>query len=616
MCGISGVVTNIDIENKIKFLIEGLNRRGPDFKDYKIFRNFALGHARLSIIDLDKRSNQPMISKSKKSVISFNGEIYNYKDLKKNYFQNFNFKTTGDTEVLLEGIEKYGFEFLQKIRGFFSLCFYDLLEEKIYLIRDEYGKKPLYYYYKNSDFYFSSELHSLTKIIKSDHLNINNNGLANYLWKGYFNENNTIYENIKSLEPGKLLIFDQKINSYTIKKILNELVFNESNTFTDINEIEKKIEESVEIRKVSDVKISYLLSGGLDSSIICNLASKHETIETFYVKFNKKNSLFDKLSRLVSEKIQSNHNILNINDLDLNQVLELNYDIFHEPFADYSSIPSYLLFKKISEKYKVVITGDGADELFGGYQDYKIFYLKNLLRFNSNSYLVKLFLDKLIHHRYLPKKFIYILSTLFLSDSQIYNIMYNGGWNLLYRKDFMLNKIFSQFFNENIEKREELKFKNSGKNPLERSFNSYLERLKNDFIVKVDRTSMYNSLEARSPFLDKSLFLSIANRKLKSSLSSFQSKYELKKIAKKNGLDFITKIKKEGFTLPLEKYLLNQNNRDILQTIASNNSIVADYFDIKKIKSIINNERKISQNTFRLWILLVFNHWHLQTKKF
>ena len=616
MCGIAGIYTkkkNIDFF--IKTLLSGISKRGPDFQDFKIFnKNLALGHSRLSIIDLDERSNQPMLSKSKQSAISFNGEIYNFESLKKEFFKNHYFKTSGDTELLLEGVEKYGFTFLQKVRGFFSFCFYDINNNKIYLARDEYGKKPLYYYYLNDEFYFSSELHSLIKIIDSEKLNINQNGLGNYFWKGYFNDGNTIYENIKTLHPGFLLSFDIDRIDLKIEELSKDIVFNETDNVLNLDEIEKEIEDAINVRKVSDVKISYLLSGGLDSSLICKFASKYTNINTFYAKFNKKKIIFDKLSNDVSKLIKSDHNILDIDHLDLNQILKLNFDIFHEPFADYSSIPSYLIYKKISDNYKVTITGDGADELFGGYQDYKIFFLKNFFKFNFKSNIFLKLFNINSQYNFIPKKLIYLLSVFFLPESKIYNLMFNGGWNLHYRKKFMVSHIFKEYFNDDLEQKEELNFIKSGKNPLERSFNMYLNRLKCDFNVKVDRTSMYNSLEARSPFLDKKLFSKISKRNLKFSITGLNSKNELKQIARNNNLDFITKSKKEGFTMPLHRYLCEKKNRDFLYSLTSNNSIISNYFDVKKLKEIMSNDKKIIHNSFRIWILLVLNQWHIESK--
>lgn len=620
MCGIAGIVSDFkDINSKILLMLHDLNKRGPDSQDYKFFKNnVVLGHSRLSIIDLDSRSNQPMISSSRRNAITFNGEIYNYKDLKKNYFNQFPFKTSGDTEVLLEGIEKYGFNFIKKIRGFFSFCYYNINDNKIYLFRDELGKKPLYYYHKKKNFYFSSNLHSLVKIINKENLNINNDGLGNYFWKGYFSNNHTIYEDIKSLQPGAILEYDINLNTKNIKKILNNLVFDNKNQVSiSMNNIKNQIQDAIDIRKTADVDIAYMLSGGIDSSLVCQMASTNSEnkINTFYAKFQKKKNLFDSVSNNLAEIIGSNHSIINIDDVNLDQMLKINYDIFHEPFADYSSIPSYLTYKEISKKFKVVITGDGADEFFAGYVDYKLFFLKNLIKLNIGTNFANSLVNNLLNINILPKKIIYLISIFILSDSQMYNLLFNGGWNLTCRKKYMLRDVFNNSFSHKIENDEEKKFKESGNNPFERSLNSFLNRLKDDFNVKVDRTSMFNSLEARSPFLDTNLFSFISKRKLTDLIKNFETKSELKEILKLYNLHFLTKHKKEGFTLPLLEYMLDKKNQDLLNSLTDSSCIISSYFEQKKIKKLLSSKKEISKNFYRIWILLVFDKWHRETSK-
>ncbi len=618
MCGIAGIVSNDKNKlSKISTLLKYLKYRGPDSSNVlKVNENLALGHTRLSIIDIDNRSNQPMLTRSKKNIIVFNGEIYNYKDLKSFFFSDFNFRTNSDTEVLIEGIEKFGFDFLKNVKGFYSFVVYNYESNKIYLAKDLFGKKPLFYYENNYEFYFSSELHGLTSIIEDNKKNINYYGLTHYFWKGYFHEENTIYQNIKSVIPGEILEFN--LNNRFLKRFNKndelKFEFNKKNIKLE-KDIEKLLRKSINYRKVSDVEISYLLSGGVDSSLICKFASENEKINTYYVKNKREANIFDHLSNNVSKNIGSNHNFLEIDDLKLDDILKKNFEIFNEPFADYSSIPSYLIYNKISQKTKVAISGDGADEIFGGYQDYKLFAFKNLINsFPSSSNLVlsyKIF-DKL---KFLPKKILYLFFSFYLNEENLYNLLFYGGWNLYYRKNYMKNDIFQSYFNQNLEKNVSKKFLESGNSCLERGFNSYLERLKYDFLVKVDRTSMINSLEVRCPFLDLEAFKIIKFRNPFSMISLFKTKKELKKILKNQGLDFLNNHKKRGFSIPLEKYLVEKRGLEILHTLVDPNSIICEYFDRSKISQMISNKKNIKDNFFRLWVLLVFNYWNLQNKK-
>ena len=617
MCGIAGIISkNKNKLLEISTLLKYLKNRGPDSTDIlNISEKLTLGHTRLSIIDIDNRSNQPMITRSKRNVIVFNGEIYNYKDLKKSFFNDFVFKTNSDTEVLIEGIEKYGFDFLNKVRGFYSFVVYNYENNKIFLAKDVFGKKPLFYYNNNSEFYFSSELHGLNQIIKNNNKHINHFGLTHYFWKGYFHEENTIYKDIKSVVPGEILEFD--LNENNLKNISRndnlKFKFNNENIEREKN-IEELLNQSINYRKVSDVDISYLLSGGIDSSLICKLASNNEKINTYYAKNQKDENIFDDMSTEVSKSINSNHNLLEINDLKLDNILQKNFEMFNEPFADYSSIPSYLIYNKISKKTKVAISGDGADEIFGGYQDYKIFALKNFINKLPSSSNLALSYKILNQFKFLPKKILYLFFSFYLNEENLYHLLSNGGWNLYYRKNCMKNNMFNEYFNENLEESVSKKYLNSGDSCLERGFNSYLERLKYDFLVKVDRASMVNSLEIRCPFLDLETFNKMKFCNPFSMVSLFKTKKELKNIIKKLKLGYLDKHKKRGFSIPLEKYLIEKRSLDILQSLIDPNSIICDYFDKDKISKMISNKKNIKDNFYRLWILLVFNYWHLQTK--
>ena len=434
--------------------------------------------------------------------------------------------------------------------------------------------------------------------------------MAHYFWKGYFIDENTIYKNVKALKPGFCFKYNYISNEHKIFKFCNEIRIkcSASRDARPLALIENELEKSLMYRNVSDVDISYLLSGGIDSSLLCFLASKKKKISTYYASFEKKNE-FDVLSQKLSEIIKSNHNVVNIKNVDLDTVLKKNFQIFHEPFADYSSIPSYLIYKEVAKKYKVVITGDGADEFFGGYQDYKIFLLKNkignIFKIKNINFFYKI-LDKF---NFLPKKLIYMISILFLEDHNICHLLSNNGWNLYFRKEYMNKDLFDKYFSDNTEKKLSNKFSNAGNNSLERSLNFYLDRLKFNYLVKVDGSSMENSLEARCPFLDIFMINRLSNINPEMIMSLSNNKKELKSILDKNNLSFLTSKKKEGFTPPLKSYMLDKKNVDVINQILESGSIVTNYFDKKKIERLISSKENIEKNYYRIWILLVFHYW-------
>ena len=622
MCGISGIISNNKglIEPLLKSMMNSLHHRGPDNSSFYVNNNLGLAHSRLSIIDLDESSNQPLHDYSKRYSIVFNGEILNYRELKDDLLKKGAiFNTSGDTEVLLNGYIYFGLEILKKIRGFYAFCIYDSFKNEMILGRDLFGKKPLYYLNDQKHFLFGSEIKAIIST-SNNAPKIDYESLPHFLWKGYYANGDTAYSEIKSILPGQVVKVCTK--SLHMEQLVagNSLKIKVSEDFDDrkIQKVEDALIESIKYRMVSDVPVSFLLSGGVDSSLISYLASDRlsEKIDTHYVGFLEEEfDVFEELAMNVSKKILSNHHVLKMQAPNIGGSLNLMLRVFDEPFGDYSALPSYELYKEISKKTKVAISGDGADEIFCGYKDANFHLLKsyvNKITFQGKSNWLLSKIYKLVNSRYKSIRYGGFLLAMMLLNDQKYSLSaYRGGWNLYHRKDYMTKEGFNILGGDAIEQLEGQDFQNSGDNVMERYLNYDLKRLSYDFLVKIDRTSMANSVEVRSPFLDTNMVNSLNFVKTSNMVDFKNTKKELKFILQSGGLGEITKIPKQGFTPPIGSWLVNKSGQDSIQNMLSNKeSIVNKIFQTKKIAHLFSSEILIKQNQSRIWYLLVLDSWH------
>ena len=618
MCGISGIFSSKrQIEQTLKKMSLTLSHRGPDHSEIYAGDNFGLAHNRLSIIDLSDEANQPMTDNSKRYVITYNGEIFNYRELRNDLTKKgCHFKTNSDTEVLLEGYKKNGESFFNKIRGFFAFCIYDKKEGEAIFSRDIFGKKPLYYHANKEELIFGSEIKSILEIIKPD-ISVDFNSLSHFLWKGYYVDGNTAYSEVKSLLPGQTLKISLLRDSLNIEKSLKKikLALSEKEPKKDLKEIEQSLKDSINYRFISDVPFSFLLSGGIDSSLITTIASnlsKERRLETHFLGYNTKDTFRDH-AEFVSSRINSRHTNHEMKLPKFEEIVPLILNIFDEPFGDYSSIPSNEIYKKVSAFNKVVISGDGADEIFAGYKDSRLFYLKRFIpSFNSKNLRLLSIFYRLLDSRY---SFLRILSyalIMLISNDGILSMATNrGGWNLYFRKKYMTSEGYQLIGGEEVELRELKSFKKSGKDCLERYLNYDLKRLSFDFLVKVDRTSMKNSLEVRSPFLDLKFVKSLFPVNPHHLFSFFTNKKRLKELLGKYKLQKIGKSSKQGFTPPLEKWITSRESKRFLTKIFEDkDSIIAKLFKLNKLKKILLKDKSIIRNKSRLWFLMILYVWH------
>lgn len=622
MCGINGFIALSKDNNcikQLKIMNNCIIHRGPDaegeFVALEDGFSIAMGMRRLSIIDLNT-GNQPIYSEDNSKVIVFNGEIYNYKVLKEQLImQGCVFKTNSDTEVILKLYEKEGVESFGKLDGMFAFSIYDKTIGKVFIARDFFGEKPLYYSHTNYGFIWASELKSIvaTLPIKPE---IDSTALSLYFQLTYIPAPYTIYEEIHKLEANHYIELDCNENSYSILEIDQQSTKIKIHSKKEVTNVTHElVQKSVLSRSISDVPLGTFLSGGVDSSIVslCLAQQKEKKIDTFSIGFDKKSFDESDKSRLVSKLINSNHHEFIISEKNLTANIDeiiLNFD---EPFADSSALATYLVSKKTKDYVKVALTGDGGDEVFGGYNKY---YMGKL----NQKYTT--LIPQSLHRRGLS------LANKFLASKEDSRGLKFKANRLLksinYEGDYYYN-IISLGFNEyelkeiiqsNIYKANTLNYYkniiNAKNNSIEnfRAIDKQLS-LEGDMLVKVDRTSMLASLECRAPFLNKELW-DFTNQLPDSYLINGWDKKHILKEAFKGYFpkEFLNKSKK-GFGVPVGDWLRSELRSELLSYIDKVFIIKQNIFQFDVVSKIVEDHLNSKiDNTFRVWTYYCFQKWY------
>ena len=590
MCGFIGQISYSSIEPyKLINANSHLVCRGPDstqiFNNKINKTNALLIFNRLKIIDLSDNANQPMQSINGESVLVFNGEIYNHHELRMHLEKkNVKFRTNNsDSEVLLNGLEFFGLDFIQKLRGQFSLCFINKKNNKAYLVSDRLSQKPMYYTFINDSVIFSSNLLSIVDSINTSTLNEAN--INEYLQYGIVSAPNTLFENIYKLEPAQILEIDlsskqmkNKLTKYwNPDDYVDSKIFNESEFF-------ERFESAIKIRQQADVPIANFLSGGIDSSsIIKNIYDRGDEINSFSVVFDELKYNEQKWSRMVSNKYQTNHLEVNAStNLDI-ETIQTALNCLDEPYADPSVVPSYIVSNKIADKYKVAISGDGGDELLGGYTR-----LQRLIKPRS-------YLENLISKGYSFYPSFLGTGNFFLSKSQDLNLAYSS-----YFKDEKFMKLLKISSNKIINKIDlDLSYE-PYKSLLIQDYKYYLPQM---MMFKIDRTSMANSLEVRSPFVDHLLIQYVLSTGLRSDNLNMNKGVLKKYLLDDFSTNFVNR-KKQGFVFDLEQWVFRNINH-IEDTISEGNLVSS--FSKNTLKLLSINKSRINAN--RIWKLYVLKKY-------
>jgi asparagine synthase (glutamine-hydrolysing) len=409
MCGIIGISEHN--EKVIKDSCLCFQYRGPDATSFFSDSHVTLGHHRLAILDLDPRSTQPMSDEDKKIWIVFNGEIYNFKELKEQLVSKYHFRTTSDTEVLIYAYKEWGMEMTKYIQGMFALAIYDSKKQKVILLRDHAGIKPLYYYEKDGLLIFASELKGVVKTLKEKNLplSINKRAIDLYTVMGYIPSPYTMYNEIAKLPKSSYLEFDLKAKTSNHTTYVPNSV--EVTTFEDYSKlIEKKVLEHL----IADVPVGVFFSGGTDSSLIATILHKHNiNLETFSIGIDYKSD-DKKYFKLISDHLKLKSHVYSFDIPELDSVYEEVMTKMDEPTYDNSIFPTYFVSKKAAEKVKVVLSGEGGDEYFYGYP--RSFQLSKMK--DRRDYSITCLIGFSLFYRHLKAKIIHLKRSFDCSNSR------------------------------------------------------------------------------------------------------------------------------------------------------------------------------------------------------
>lgn len=618
MCGICGF-TGFEDKLLLKRMIDAIKHRGPDDSGLYIDKNVCLGHKRLSIIDLSG-GHQPMHNEDESIWIVFNGEIYNYKELKKELESKHKFYTNSDTEVIIHLYEEREEDCVQLLNGMFAFAIWDSNKKILLLARDRIGIKPLYYTIIDDKLLFASEIKSIFQYqeLKRE---INRQCLHDYLSLRYVPEPKTIIKTVNKLPPGHFMIY--KNGDISIKKYWQL----EMKPFDDINEVDcikifgELLKNSVERMLISDVPLGVYLSGGIDSGTIVGIMSKlkNESTKTFSIGYNMEGFEDElKSAERVANYFNTDHHEFVI---DFNPMEILPKTIWHmdEPIADPAALPVYLLSKMAKKYVTVVLVGEGADECLAGYEQYKIMLLANKMKkipvFIRSKIIPKLM--EITPNIAFNKIFKY--SSMLGDEGKKRAINFISSFGTVYEDYCEINFIFTE------DEKEELygncnKFENSsrifkphfyGKNNL---LNEMLLADNKTFLLhlltKADKMTMAFGVEGRVPYLDNELvrFCSTLPQNLK--LRGNIDKYILRKAAKKFVPEFVTKRKKRRFFVPIHHWLENIIKEDVENIFSRENIENRGYFDYHYIDKLLRNYEKSKLYYGRqLWNLLTLELW-------
>lgn len=591
MCGIFGTL-NLGIAERASEVFSGLFHRGPNARGFAIEDNVELFHTRLSIQDLSTTGRQPMHHHGLSIV--FNGEIYNHMELRQEF--GLFAESNSDTKTLLMLFELMGMRMLDKLDGMFAFALYDHFRHELFLARDRAGKKPMYIYNNGGGMAFSSELNILNQIFKPE---IEYSALSSYLYLGYHYRKATPYKSVVELENGHYLKIDTENGNKTSVKWFdisscyrnrNKLSYRDA-----VDELDAKLQLAVNRRiDSSDLDVGSFLSGGIDSGLITAMAAMHKpSLKTFTVRIE---GSYDEslLAQQVARKYQTQHTTVDISFGDLENDIEKILINYGEPYCDNSAIPSYYVAKTAKEYVNVVLNGDGADELFGGYRRYvpfRYFDFFNAGGISSTSARILSGILPLANEKKSNYNYIYRLLK-FAGQSDILKKYSSATSDILvgYENRFLQQPDLNQIRNDLDE------INNLGLSPLNKLLlMDFQTILFSGLLPKMDIATMAHSLEGRSPFLSKEILEFAPGLKDNYKIKGLCTKYILRDLAKKYLPSDLVMQPKRGFEVPLKSWVGDQLNDIISDYLLSSDALYPDLIEKNFILDLLAGKVKISE---------------------
>lgn len=614
MCGIIGIASLLPVDNRSSFLnqIDTMKHRGPDdsgewwSSDYCV----GFGHRRLAIIDLSVFGHQPMLDNSSELVIVFNGEIYNFLDLRRELTAKGHcFLTASDTETILEAYKEWGTVCLDHLNGAFAFALFDSCKRSLLMARDRAGEKPLFYSYKNGILRFASELKAIMADPSLDR-NIDFEAFDCFLAQGYVPGDLCILRGVNKLPPAHAIWFDLKTGQKRIWRYWHLPEYSsgrkkETSETALLKKLESLLEDSVRRQLIADVPIGILLSGGVDSSLVTAMAVRFSPrVKTFTVRFPGYGKYDEtEYARLIAKHFGTEHIELDAGETNVDLLTNLALQ-FDEPIVDSSMIPTFLVSQVIRPHCTVALGGDGGDELFGGYSGYsRMAFLQQYFGFIA-PYLRELiakFFDKILPYGIKGRVFLKNLGADFekgiLEVSPLFDTL---SREKLMTNDIRWNLVSEQFVKQRIPIISDLIGRIT-----RMDFENYLPE---DILVKVDRSSMLNSLEVRAPFLDYRLIefaYGLVPSRLK--VTAFNRKILLRKLCDRLFPPEFNNRRKQGFSIPLAQWLKSDPWRDLFNEILldTENGI----FNKQYIHELIKRQEKRHTDGERLFALVLFELW-------
>jgi len=623
MCGIAGIITSLDRKPDqaiIKKMTDAIIHRGPDEAGIYVANGVGLGHRRLSIIDL-KSGQQPMTTSDNEVTITYNGEIYNFMEIRAELeAKGYHFKTRCDTEVILYAYHAWGPDSVKRLRGMFAYVIYDNRDKTIFMTRDRLGIKPLFYARSGErTILFGSELKALAahpEFVK----NLRKKSMEDYFALGYVAEPNTIYENVFKLEPGHSIIINLRSGNLTKSQYWDvQFTGSYQGSFEDAkNELQERIHEAVKIRMVADVPLGAFLSGGVDSgAVVADMADiSDEPVNSCSIGFSDPRFNETDYADRVAEQYKTNHWSRVVDPGDYSLVEKL-IDIYDEPYADSSALPTYRVCELAREKVIVALSGDGGDENLAGYRRYQLQMFEQKIRGILPDAIRKP-LFGLLGKAYpkadwAPRMF--RAKTTFQGLARDHVESYFHGVSIF--KGDMRDKLFSKTLKNDLQGYNTLEVFNAygassgSDDPL--SILQYIDLktyLVGDILTKVDRASMAHSLEVRVPLLDHKLVEWIATLPSDFKLQGGEGKYIFKKSLEGRLPEDILYRPKMGFGVPLGNWFRGELKQNIRDAVLSERMLECGYFNADYLRDLVNHHQSgVRDYSAPLWTLMMFDQF-------